>query len=192
VQAQATDTALRELFEQNREVFDGTQVRASHILLTASDAKGLEAAKAKIVVLRKQIEDSVAQGLAKLPPTADALTRETERGKLTDKTFAAAAGKESVCPSKAEGGDLGYFPRTGRMVEPFAQAAFRLKLHQVSDPVVTEFGVHLILVTDRKQGKQLKYEEVQEEVKMVFGDRLRESLLPKLRAAAKIEVKPAP
>ena len=188
VQSQATDKVLRELFDSNREVFDGTTVRARHILLTVDDPKAVDKAKAKALELRKQIEDIVAQGMAKLPATADALARERERVKLMENAFADVAGKASACPSRTEGGELGYFPRTGRMVEPFSFAAFHLKPGQMSDAVVTEFGVHLILVTDRKQGKQLKYEEVQEEVKMVFGDRLRETLLPQLRQKAKIEI----
>jgi peptidyl-prolyl cis-trans isomerase C len=190
VQAQATDKALRELFDKNHEIFDGTMVRARHILLTADDPKAVEQGKAKLLAIKKQIEDTAVQGLTKLPATADALAREKERAKLTEDAFSAAAGKESACPSKSEGGDLGFFPRSGRMVEPFAQAAFALKLHQVSDVVATEFGLHLILVTDRKPGKQIKYEEVQEEVRMVFGDRLRDSLLPQLRAKAKVVITP--
>jgi peptidyl-prolyl cis-trans isomerase C len=188
VQSQATDKALRDLFDLNREIFDGTTVRARHILITVEDPKALDTAKGKILTLRKQIEDTVAQGVAKIPPTTDALAREREKAKFTEDAFSAVAAKESACPSRAEGGDLGYFPRTGRLVEPFAFAAFHLKPGAMSDAVVTDYGVHLILVTDRKQGKQLKYEEVQEEVKAVFGDRLRDTLLPQLRTKAKVEI----
>jgi parvulin-like peptidyl-prolyl isomerase len=192
VQSQATDQSLRQVFEQNREIFDGTQVRARHILLEVAvdDAKAVEQAKAKLTALKKQIEGTVAQELAKLPATTDNLARERERVKRMEDTFAAVAAKESACSSKSEGGDLGFFPRSGRMVEPFAQAAFSLKPLTISDVVVTEFGCHLILVTERRPGKQLKYEDVQEEVKMVFGDRLRETLVPQLRAKAKIKVNP--
>ena len=63
--------------------------------------------------------------------------------------FAAAAAQHSECPSGANGGDLGFFPR-GMMVKPFEDAAFSLEIGKVSEPVKTQFGWHLILVTDKK------------------------------------------
>ncbi|MBO7673255.1 peptidyl-prolyl cis-trans isomerase [bacterium] len=62
--------------------------------------------------------------------------------------FARAAAEYSNCPSGAEGGDLGYFGR-GMMVKPFEDAAFSLPVGVVSDPVETQFGWHLIMVTDK-------------------------------------------
>ena len=64
-------------------------------------------------------------------------------------TFEEAAKKYSSCPSGQQGGDLGYFPR-GMMVKPFEEAAFSADLDKVTNPVQTQFGWHLIKVTDRK------------------------------------------
>ena len=64
-------------------------------------------------------------------------------------TFEEAAKKYSSCPSGAQGGDLGYFPR-GVMVKSFEEAAFNAELNKVTDPVQTQFGWHLIKVTGRK------------------------------------------
>ncbi len=64
-------------------------------------------------------------------------------------TFEDAAKKYSSCPSGAQGGDLGYFPR-GVMVKPFEEAAFSAETNKVTDPVQTQFGWHLIKVTDKK------------------------------------------
>jgi peptidyl-prolyl cis-trans isomerase C len=68
-----------------------------------------------------------------------------------DQTFEQAASAVSKCPSGAKGGDLGFFER-GMMVKPFENAAFdgSMELNQVSEPVKTDFGFHLIKVTERK------------------------------------------
>ncbi len=190
VAQQATDRALRELFEANRDMFDGTVVRARHILLTvpANDPKAEADARARLAGFRKQVEDETARGLAKLPGQADNAEREKARARLVEESFAAIASKVSACPSRAQGGDIGWFPRGGSMVEPFARAAFALKPYEMSDVVTTQFGDHLILVTERKPGKDVKYDEVKDEVKEVFSERLREGLLEKIRPQAKILV----
>ena len=64
-------------------------------------------------------------------------------------TFEEAAMKNSLCPSGQNGGDLGFFGR-GMMVKPFEDAAFNLETGEISKPVKTQFGWHLILVTDKK------------------------------------------
>lgn len=65
------------------------------------------------------------------------------------KKFAELAKQYSTCPSGAKGGDLGFFAR-GSMVPEFEQAAFGMKKGQLSAPVRTPFGYHIIMVTDTK------------------------------------------
>ena len=190
VNAQASDTALHELFDNNHEMFDGTVVRARHILLSppSGDAKACVDAKTRLAGYKTQIEAQAAKGVAEMPANADAAARRTAHDKQVDTAFAALARKESVCPSKAQDGDLGYFPRCGSMVEPFAKAAFALKPFEISEVVTTQFGYHLILVTDRRPGKETKFDDVKDEVKEVLGDRLRDNLLARLRPNARIVI----
>ncbi len=81
--------------------------------------------------------------LVKTEDEAKSLLEEIKNGKL----FADAAKEVSLCPSGRDGGDLGFFKR-GVMVKPFEDAAFSLKeIGEVSEPVQTQFGWHLIQLT---------------------------------------------
>ncbi|NLZ48368.1 MAG: peptidylprolyl isomerase [Clostridiales bacterium] len=77
--------------------------------------------------------------------------------------FAEVAKEYSVCPSKAKGGELGYFTK-GRMVPEFEKAAFGLEVGEISEPVKTEFGYHIIQVIDRKPAYLKSFEEVKDEI----------------------------
>ena len=184
---QASDKVLRDMFDKNPTMFDGTMVSARHILIPNKAAE----TPAQVLGLRKSIEDQVNTELAKLPPTADALTREKERAAVTVRIFAKEAEKYSTCPSKVKGGELGAFPRVGAMVEPFAKAAFALKPYQMSEPVSTEFGLHLILCIEIRPGRTVKYEDVRGFVQDVYGDRLREAVIAAYKPRSKISVNEA-
>jgi peptidyl-prolyl cis-trans isomerase C len=68
---------------------------------------------------------------------------------LAGSSFDSVAQKVSKCPSGSRGGDLGYFGR-GQMVPQFEKVAFELPVGEISQPVQTQFGWHLITVTDRR------------------------------------------
>jgi len=189
---QSTDQALHDLFDNNHDMFDGTTVHARHVLLTPAEGnpKASEETRIRLADFKKQMEDEIAQGLAKLPASTDNLEREKMRAKLTEQAFITLATKVSDCPSKAQGGDLGWFPRAGSMVEPFAKVSFSLKPGQISDVVTTQFGHHLILILERRPGKEIKFDDMKDDVREVYGDRLREALLARLRPAATITITP--
>ena len=76
------------------------------------------------------------------------------------------------------------------MVEPFAEAAFKLNELDMSDVVETEFGLHLILCTAKNPGKARKFEEVKEDVRMLYAMRLREAVIAQMKPKAQITITP--
>ncbi len=101
--------------------------------------------------------------------------------------FAKVATELSRDPgSGKEGGDLGYFTRD-RMVPPFAEAAFKLKAGEVSEPVQTQFGWHIIKVEDRRVGALPTFEEVRNEIETYIVRRAQQEVVLNLRKDAKIE-----
>lgn len=162
------EAQARSYYESNKVLFDKVFVQASHILVKVDPkATGLEkqTARAKLETIRQEI-------LA---------------GKLD---FADAARKYSDCPSKDKGGDIGPFPYKFVVVEPFAKAAFAMKKGEVSDIVVTDFGLHVIKVTDRTQGEHTSYESVKDSVREVIAQdmELYQNIIAAERKGAKIEV----
>ena len=184
-----TEKVLQQHFADNIDMFNGSRVRARHILIPIKDGKKDEAL-AKITAIKKSIDAEVGQTMTKLPATTDAITREKERAKAMEQVFIKTATNESTCPSKKDGGDLGFFARAGDMVEPFARAAFGLKQYQMSGPVPTEFGYHLILAVDSKPGTEVTFEKIKPNVQEVYAERLREAVLAAYKPKAKIEMVP--
>lgn len=84
--------------------------------------------------------------LVKTRPEAVKIKKEIESGRIS---FEDAAREYSLCPSGQNGGDLGYFNRK-QMVQQFSDTAFDLKVGQISDPVGTKFGWHIIKTTGKR------------------------------------------
>lgn len=130
---------LRTYYKENVDRLAGKEERrASHILITASkDAPAADRAKAKA-----RAEELLAQ-VRKAPAS-----------------FADVAKKNSQDPGSAvQGGDLNFFAR-GAMVKPFEDAAYALKKGEISDVVETDFGYHIILLTDIKSPRKPSFEEL--------------------------------
>jgi len=104
--------------------------------------------------------------------------------------FGVLAGRHSGCPTRAQGGDLGPFER-GRMARPFEEAAFSLQPGEVSGVVETQFGYHLIQVTDHQEPKEAPFDQVKGQIEEFLNSQTRDNAigeyLGKLRGSAKIQ-----
>jgi peptidyl-prolyl cis-trans isomerase C len=132
-----SDDAVKEFYDKNIDKFKKPeQVRASHILISVdptADKAAAQKALEEIQVIHKQVKEG------------------------TD--FSELARIKSSCPSSKQGGDLGFFGK-GQMVKPFEDAAFALKPGEVSAPVETQFGYHLIKLEEKKEAGTMPFEEV--------------------------------
>jgi peptidyl-prolyl cis-trans isomerase C len=121
-----------------------------------------------------------------LVPTEDeakAVLAELKKG--TD--FAELAKQKSKDPgAAAEGGDLGYFTKD-QMVPEFADVAFKLDKGQVSDPVKTQFGWHIIKVEDKRTKPVPEYDKVKDQIEAFVQRKAQAEYIGKLRETAKIE-----
>jgi peptidyl-prolyl cis-trans isomerase C len=192
VKSQANEAKLEQFFNSNKVMFDGSKVHGHHILIAVkADAPADKAAaQAKLRQLKADIERRAAELTSKADPTADSIAKSKAKLQAIETAFAETAEKNSDCPSKKSGGDLGWFPRLGRMVENFAAVAFTLEAGQMSDVVETQFGFHLILVTEKMPGKEIKYAELKDDVREVYGERLKQVMAPQLRQRAQISITP--
>lgn len=101
--------------------------------------------------------------------------------------FAELAKEKSTGPSAGQGGDLGYFAE-GQMVPEFFTAANALEVGEVSEPVQTDFGWHVIKLEDRRAQEAPSFEEVRGQIEQVLARQSRQSLVQQLRGEAEIEV----
>lgn len=160
------DQKVKAYFDQNKSAYDGTEIKASHILVDTRQMK---------------TEEELAQAKEKIKKAK----AEVDGGK----DFAEVASQYSDCPSKSKGGDLGFFKRKGQMVEPFAAAAFALKVGQISDPIKTNFGYHIIKVTEIKKGNDVNFDDIKHDLKLDLMSESVNVLLAQLREKAKIDIK---
>ena len=100
--------------------------------------------------------------------------------------FATLAKEKSKDPGAANGGDLGYFTKD-QMVPEFAAAAFKLDKGQISDPVHTQFGWHIIKVEDKRIKPTPTFDEVKGQIENYVVHRAQAQLVDNLRKSAKIE-----
>jgi peptidyl-prolyl cis-trans isomerase C len=167
---QITDKEASDFYDKNKDKFTKPEtVHARHILVSkvqGDTEKGLTEKKAKAEDLRKKL--------------------------LGGADFADLAAKNSDCPSKQAGGDLGTFTR-GQMVKPFEDAAFSQEKNAIGPVVETDFGFHIIQVLDHQASHVVKLDaETKQGLKAYLESEKRktafEGMVKGLKAAANIVV----
>ena len=162
-----SDDVINRFYENNRQLFAQPEsVSIGHILMKISedaDDKKWEEAKKKLREIRKIKED-----------------------------FRLLAKKHSQCPSAKQGGDLGFYFR-GQLHPKLDASAFKLKANEISQPVESQDGVHLIkLYEHRSQGFMPPFEEIKDQVEKVAkteqAQRIYQEYVDELRIKAHIEV----
>ena len=100
--------------------------------------------------------------------------------------FATLAKEKSKDPGAAEGGDLGYFTKD-QMVPEFADVAFKMYPGQLSNPVKTQFGWHVIKVEDKRIKQPPEFEKVKDQIEAYLARKAQSDFIAKLRQSAKVE-----
>ncbi len=130
VKDSVSEKQIAEYFAAHRPELDGTQVRGRQ-------------------VFRKRPKMARDEDLK---PLIEELTALRQKIAAKELTFEQAAKQYSDAPSKVDGGDVGWFGADGRMPMAVAAAAVRLEPGQMTEPIVTPFGVHLVLVEEKQPG----------------------------------------
>ena len=140
-----TEEELEKYFTENTGAFNGETVTVSHILV---DTRGVED-EAKLKEAKEKI---------------DKIKKELDGGA----DFVQLAKAHSDCPVSAKtGGDLGPIKR-GETVKELTDVAYATDVNSISDPVKTQYGYHIIMVTDKQEGKDVKFEEIKDKVKVAL------------------------
>jgi len=164
VRQTVTPKQIKEYFEQHKVELDGTQLRASQIFLKLPQPAN---------------EQAQAKGIQQL----NEIREEIRNQKIS---FAEAAKKYSEAPTRDQGGDLGLFGWQGKLPAAVSHAAFALKGMELSPPIVSPFGLHLIQVTERIPG-DFSLEDVRGVILDRLSQKLWKSTAESARVGAKIE-----
>ena len=187
-----SEKEVKDFYNKNIASFNYPErVRASHILIQVNPAQ----IKQEIIAQDKKGEltsDEIDKKTKEAVDNKMNFTKEVlNKVKANPENFAALAKQYSDDKVSAlKGGDLGFFTRKD-MVKPFADAAFNLKPGTVSDIVVTDYGNHIIIVTDKAAAGIQPFEKMKNEIQAYLVQKKKidvlTSLLDGLKASAKVE-----
>jgi peptidyl-prolyl cis-trans isomerase C len=191
-----SDTEVKDLFDTLTAILADKPIPGSHTASEVDELKSL----AKAVQHRFGERIRASHVLIRVSPNASKENRDAALNKIKDvqkqlkggADFGDLAKKYSEDPgSKDRGGDLGYFSK-GDMVPEFEKAAFPLNVGQVSDIVSTDFGYHIIKVSEKKAASKFNFDDVKEDLKdYLFQQRAAkkfEGYIKDLRSKAEIKI----
>ena len=160
-----SDKDCEQYYKKNPNKFKNPeQVRASHILISANPYQIQEELTkgGKEKITEKDLTTAINKKMEEQKTLAKKISKELKADKSK---FAQYAKKYSQDPMSAKnGGDLGFFDKE-KMVPEFSKAAFSAKPNTVSDPVETQYGYHIIIVTDRKAAGVIPYQKAKSDIK---------------------------
>ena len=173
---------------KSRIAFIRNKLAMEMLLVQEGKAAVTDAAMRKVydeAVKQQGAEQEVRARHILVPSEAEAKAILVEIKKGTD--FAEMAKQKSKDPgAAAEGGDLGYFTKD-QMVPEFAEQAFKMNKGDVSDPVKSQFGWHIIKVEDKRSKPAPAFEAVKEQVEQFVTRRAQAEYITKLREGSKVE-----
>lgn len=180
----------KKYYNVNKSKFNYPErVKASHILIEANPdiiKKDIIDKDKKGELSGAQIKEKVEARMNELLETAKKIKAEVE---ANPDDFSKLAQKYSADKGSAsKGGDLGYFPK-GQMVKEFEEVAFKLQPGKISDVVKTDYGYHIIIVTDRAKGGLAPYEQVKNDIIAYLEQQEKVKVLQKLLEGLKNEAK---
>ncbi|MEG0180434.1 MAG: peptidylprolyl isomerase [Terrisporobacter sp.] len=160
---------MQKYYEKNKEAYYVNTVSTSHILLKTQDDQGKELSKEKQEKAKKKAEEV----LVKVNAGGD---------------FAKLAKEYSEDSSAQNGGEIQAFGKEDAIVDEYKEAAFGMKKGEVSGLVKSQFGYHIIKVTDRVE-KQETFEEVKDKIKSTLVNEKYTKYVQKLEKDTKVEKK---
>ena len=190
--AEVSDAEVKAYYDKNIDKFKyPDRVRASHILIAVNPEEMTEVVKSEPAnkdLSEIQIKSKVGEQIMAKEAKAKEILAQVKKD---PSTFAKVAKEVSEDPASAEkGGDLGFFAKK-EMVPEFANAAFGAKPNTIVGPVQSQYGYHIILVTDRMAAGQEPFEKVKSNIKEFLVNEKQldkiDNLVESLKKTAKIE-----
>lgn len=177
-----TDADAQKFYNTHPQDFThGEQVRASHILVSADFLQIVRDIKTKNPeITPTELNAQAEKVMAEQKKKAEAILAEV---KSNPADFEKIASQKSDDRASAErGGELGYFPKEA-MVPEFSKAAFAMKPDTISDLVQTNYGYHIIKVTDRMEAGKTPFVKVKDEIKFYLETQKQVEVLKKLTSS---------